>query len=189
MEWWTHARTVHSYTEVEEYQPITQSHTTRREREENHSHSLLPPTFSLISLSLYKLKHQKFHPAQTFTRACTQTHTHTHCEQDRKINTDHGASCFGPITPLWCRMWGDSWQETLSHSHASQNDKSLSFSHPSIPRARALSPPLSRALSQGPGWWERHCTEGVFMQIRSAIPPHRRPPRIPQLICKSMRYG
>lgn len=147
MEWWTHARTVHSYTEVEEYQPITQSHTTRREREENHSHSLLPPTFSLISLSLYKLKHQKFHPAQTFTRACTQTHTHTHCEQDRKINTDHGASCFGPITPLWCRMWGDSWQETLSHSHASQNDKSLSFSHPSIPRARALSLPLSLVLS------------------------------------------
>lgn len=50
------------------------------------------------------------------------THTHTHYEEDRKINTDHMASCFGPITPLWSRMWGDSWQAALSHSHASQND-------------------------------------------------------------------
>lgn len=82
---------------MEEYQPITQSHTTRREREENHSHSLLPPTFSLISLSLYKLKHQKFHPAQTFTRACTQTHTRTHtARRTEKSILIMGPAVLGP---------------------------------------------------------------------------------------------
>lgn len=77
MEWWTHARTVHSYTEVEEYQPITQSHTTRREREENHSHSLLPPTFSLISLSLQTQTSEISSCANLHTRLHTNTHAHT----------------------------------------------------------------------------------------------------------------
>lgn len=78
MEWWTHARTVHSYTEVEEYQPITQSHTTRREREENHSHSLLPPTFSLISLSLSTNSNIRNFILRKPSHAPAHKHTRTH---------------------------------------------------------------------------------------------------------------
>lgn len=69
---------MHSYTEVEEYQPITQSHTTRREREENHSHSLLPPTFSLISLSLSTNSNIRNFILRKPSHAPAHKHTRTH---------------------------------------------------------------------------------------------------------------
>jgi len=102
--------------------------------------------------------------------------------QDRKINTDHRASCFGPITPLWCRLRGDSWQATLSHSHASQNNwwiplfllpipPFLTHYLPAFPSISLYLTPL--LLWKGPRWWEWHRTEGVFMKMWY---PHIRSP-------------
>lgn len=140
---------MHSYTEVEEYQPITQSHTTRREREENHSHSLLPPTFSLISLSLstnsnirnFILRKPSHAPAHKHTR----THTVSRTEKSILIM---GPAVLGPSLhcDAECEVIHDRKRFPTPTPHRTTNP-SLFLTLLFLVHALSLSPSLSCSLT------------------------------------------